>query len=260
MNENVYRTRVFLLSREGKKYLLEEYVHRQRSMASIAREQKVYVPLIRRCLIFHGITRRSKAEAQKLALETGRHKHPTKGRPRRESTKRKISKGVYQAWIELDPEIKNLRIHEARQRWQTMSSTMKSAVMQSALKGALQAAHQGSRLEKILKKYLGERRQVLSRVRLDGQTVSLFLPEDNVCILVDGPSHFLPWWGEDHLQKITARDQEKQKKLFQMGYSVIRVKYLSTDTSKFRLDELIKTISDAIEQSATNQLTLELEV
>lgn len=70
----------FLFTAEGKVFLHQKYVIEKLSTYAIAKERGTYANEIRRALIFHGIPLRDKSEAQAEALESGRHKHPTKGR------------------------------------------------------------------------------------------------------------------------------------------------------------------------------------
>lgn len=63
---------------QSKKYLQQHYVKLGKSTYVIAAEQGTYANLIRRALIHHGIPLRSKAQAQKIALKSGRHPHPTR--------------------------------------------------------------------------------------------------------------------------------------------------------------------------------------
>lgn len=75
---------------EGKLWLLEEYIHKERSPYQIAAELDTYPNRIRRALLKHKIPVRDHREAQKLALATGRNKHPTKGIEREEEVRGRI--------------------------------------------------------------------------------------------------------------------------------------------------------------------------
>lgn len=57
--------------------------------------------------------------------------------------------------------------------------------------------------------------------------IDLFLPELNVAIEVDGPSHFLPVWGEDALQRNIKYDNKKSGLILGKGLVLIRIKQLS---------------------------------
>jgi hypothetical protein len=77
-----------------KEYYKVEFVQKERSMHDIAEEHGTYVNKIRRELLSFGYQPRGKSEAQKIALKTGRHKHPTKGRERPPEVRSKISASV----------------------------------------------------------------------------------------------------------------------------------------------------------------------
>ena len=72
------------LSRE---FLFQEYVINKRSFSSIADEMGTYPNKIRRAAITMGIKPRDKSSAQREAINSGRHKHPTKGTKRKQNTK-----------------------------------------------------------------------------------------------------------------------------------------------------------------------------
>jgi len=74
------RVRHFLFTQEGKKFLHEQYILKERSTYEIAEQLEVYPNMVRRALQSHKFPIRSKSEAQSVALKTGRHKHPTKGK------------------------------------------------------------------------------------------------------------------------------------------------------------------------------------
>ena len=73
------------------------YVEQTKSFQEIADMYDTYPNKLRRDAKKFGIKIRTKSEAQKLALETGKHKHPTKGTTRKESTKNKIGKSHQKA-------------------------------------------------------------------------------------------------------------------------------------------------------------------
>lgn len=78
-------------------YYQVEYVDKQRSIHDIAKEHKTYPNKIRREILDSGYVLRDKSEAQKAALKSGRHKHPTKGKERPLETRLKIAASVTEA-------------------------------------------------------------------------------------------------------------------------------------------------------------------
>jgi hypothetical protein len=62
---------------------------------------------------------------------------------------------------------------------------------------------------------------------------------------VDGPSHFLPVWGEETLQRNIKYDNKKSGLILGKGLVLIRIKQMSDfspSRAKIIKDELIKTI------------------
>lgn len=86
------------MSEKGKVYLLEQYEKAQLSTYIVAKALGTYANCVRRALIHHKIELRDKSEAQRASLESGRHEHPTQGRPRTEDEKVAIGEGVVAAW------------------------------------------------------------------------------------------------------------------------------------------------------------------
>jgi hypothetical protein len=78
----------------NKAYYKREYVDAMRSMHDIAKEHNTYVNKIRREIMSYNYAIRDKSEAQKAALKSGRHKHPTKGTERSLEVKQKIAASV----------------------------------------------------------------------------------------------------------------------------------------------------------------------
>ena len=78
--------------------------------------------------------------------------------------------------------------------------------------------------------------------------IDLFLPQLNVAIEVDGPSHFEPVWGEDVLRKNQKRDAEKTGLLLERGCCIIRVRQKQALSKKYKRDVLRQVLQtvDAI--------------
>ena len=87
----------------NEEYIVNRYEDNH-STYSIAKELGTYPKKIERILKKHGVQIRSRSDAQKLAMESGRNKHPTKGRRRTKEEKVKISEGVHQNWKNMTDE------------------------------------------------------------------------------------------------------------------------------------------------------------
>ena len=70
--------------------LIEEYVVKEKSTYVIAKEYNTYPNKILRLLHKYKIPIRDKSTAQVVALNSGRHPHPTEGSKHSEETKNKI--------------------------------------------------------------------------------------------------------------------------------------------------------------------------
>lgn len=70
--------------------IIMEYLKEKISITALAKKYGTYENKIRRILIKNGTKLRDKSVAQKLALKSGRHKHPTKGKHRSDEEKLKI--------------------------------------------------------------------------------------------------------------------------------------------------------------------------
>ena len=53
--------------------------------------------------------------------------------------------------------------------------------------------------------------------------IDIYLPELSVAIEIDGPSHFLPIWGDEALRKTIKSDNEKNGLLRYHGIMILRI-------------------------------------
>lgn len=228
-------------AKENAKIIIDSY-NDNKSPYQIAKELGTYPNKIRRALKYLGVELRGHSEAQKIALETGRHSHPTKGKKRSEKTKEKISDKIYEHWQNMSDEEREHRVDVAKKQWEEMSDADKNELMRLALEGVRKAGREGSKIEKNLKKRLtdagyGVIHHKKGLIPADKLEVDLFIPELKTAIEIDGPSHFLPIWGEDNLAKHIASDAKKAGLLISHGYCLIRVKiYLKKPSKKHERD------------------------
>jgi very-short-patch-repair endonuclease len=244
-------TRTDLSTPAGEKYLFEEYGRKERSIHDIAKELGTYPNAIRRALVRLGIERRDPSAAQRLALKSGRSKHPTKGTRRSEATRIAISESVARTWRELTSTERQQRVEAGRRQWEEMSTAAREALQRAAGDGVRRAAVEGSKLEKFLVKELLTRSYAVEFHRegllSSGMHVDLWLPKLKVAIEIDGPAHFLPIWGEENLTKHILLDQRKTGLLLGAGFRVVRVKVVASNVSEFQqrklLDEILTALS-----------------
>ena len=105
-SNNIYNN---LTDKDKKTLRSDLYLKEKLSFASIASKYDTYANKVRRDAVKLGITIRDKSEAQKNALSTGTHSHPTKGKVRSDQTKDKIGLSVMKSWDNLSIEELNRR-------------------------------------------------------------------------------------------------------------------------------------------------------
>lgn len=217
------------LSEQDKKDLIVKlYTQENKSFSDIAQDYNTYANRIRRDAKKFNIKIRNKSEAQKNALKTGKHVHPTKGSSRSEETKRKIGMAVLNSWENLDDiEIEKRRL-KAKENWDNLDNDTKDNILKSANNAVRATSKTGSKLEKYLhKKLLSDgyrvdfhKEQTLVTTKLQ---IDLFLPTISLAIEVDGPSHFAPVWGEESLGRNKKYDSKKEGLILGRGWNLVRI-------------------------------------
>jgi very-short-patch-repair endonuclease len=239
--------------------LIDMYVDKKNSFAEIAEHFDTYANKIRRDAIKLGIEIRNKSDAQKNAISTGKHKHPTKGKKRSESVKQKIGHSVLKSWENLSDQDLESRKISAKTRWESKSEDDKQNMLHMANLAVRQSSKTGSKLEKfILTKLVADgykvdfhKEQVLSNTKLQ---IDLFLPTINTAIEIDGPSHFLPVWGDDTLKRNKTYDKKKHGLILGKGWKLIRVKQ-NRDFSKSRAELIYQELKNILDNITTDQST-----
>lgn len=239
------------LSLQDKKTLLISlYVDEQKSDKEIADIIGTYSNKIRRDRIKLEIPTRTAGEAQKIALDKGRAKHPTKGRERTKEEKRKIGESVSLEWSKINNEEYKRRVNIGKESWNKKTDNEKEAFLQKAVKSIRETAKTGSALEKFLLNGLisaGYKVQfhIEHAVKNEKLQIDLLLPALNIAIEVDGPSHQKPVWGQENFQRNQKSDKQKTGLLIGQGLTLVRVKQqgnLSEVKKRKYLDELLSTI------------------
>lgn len=229
--------------------ILDLYNNQKLSPYEIATKLNTYPNKVRRLLKKLGVQIRDKSEAQSLALTTGRHQHPTKGTTRSNDTKVKISEKVSTYWQNLPDDLKEKRAEQSRDMWNNMTDREKELLRKSAAEAIRAASKDGSKIEKFLRLDLTKHGfnviyHKKSMVMNENLEMDLFIPEAKTVVEIDGPTHFLPIWGEESLKKHIKADLHKNGLLLGSGYVVIRIKYLVKNLSeKNKRDISIKLVS-----------------
>lgn len=237
--------------------VLSMYQEDNKSTYEIAEALETYPNKVRRALIKHGITLKSKSSAQKNALKTGRSKHPTKGTNRDQSIKLKISSKMVEYWDDMDDKERQKRCESAKERWQNMSASKKQEMREKANEQIRISSTEGSKLERFFANRLRKlgytvlmhKKDIIPQEKLE---IDLYIPEAKVIIEVDGPSHFLPIWGEEKLQKQLNADIRKSGTLLTKGFIVFRVKSLGEESLKKR-EEMLQIIVDKLDEFKYNK-------
>lgn len=236
-------------------YVIEQY-NKNCSTYSIARELNTYPKKIERILKKNGYALRNKSEAQSLALQLGRSKHPTEGIPKTDEQKVKISKATEKRWRDMSPRDKKKFSENAKKRWEKMPPEKKREMLEKAGRALRLTAIEGSKAEKSLKKELTKAGYdvILHKKNLiEGNfEIDLFLPELNTIIEIDGPQHFLPVFGEERLQDVIKFDSIKNGLLISKGYCVIRIRYLCKHISQSVERRLWDLVSEQVESIRKN--------
>lgn len=218
------------------------YETEKKSFIDIAKMYDTYPNKLRRDAIKLKINIRNKSEAQANALKSGKTKHPTKGKTRSSETKQKIGEGVMTSWKESTEQQLTDRSNKAKLAWESLSVDHKEMMKKKANEAVRETSKVGSKLEKyILDKLISDgykvnfhQEQSLANTKLQ---IDMVLPKINVAIEIDGPSHFLPVWGEDALAKNQSYDKKKEGLILGKGLVLIRIKQLN-DFSKTRAEIL----------------------
>jgi very-short-patch-repair endonuclease len=246
------------LSEAQKKQIIKElYIQKNMSLGDVAEKLQTYPNKVRRDAKKFNIPLRDKSTAQKNALRTGKHKHPTKGTKRDADTAMKIGLGVMQSWEDLSKQEKQARSANAKQQWENLSEDQKHTMQKKAIDAVRRSSKEGSKLEKfILSGLLNagykvdfHKEQFLSNTKLQ---LDIFLPQHNIAIEVDGPSHFEPVWGNDALQRNIAYDSKKTGLLIGKGIKLIRITQ-KHDFSKARASIIVNNLIKIIQDTANNQ-------
>lgn len=227
-----------------------EYINNSKSFGDIAKDYNTYTNKIRRDAIKFNIPIRDKSSAQKNALQTGKHKHPTKGKTRSNETKEKIGLSVMNSWENMSQSELKRRSELAKLNWEKLPEHIKQNRLQEANLAVRESSRTGSKLEKYLLQELinngykveFHKEQILSNTKLQ---IDLFLPEANIAIEVDGPSHFEPVWGEEVLQRNQKYDNTKTGLIIGRKMNLIRIKQ-EKDFSKSRASVIFSRLMEAI--------------
>ena len=230
-----------------KEYIIEQYVEEKKSTYEIAQDLKTYPNKIRRALNTLGVNLRDKSSAQTVAIESGRHEHPTRGKKRTEAEKVAISNGMASYWENMEEDERERRSELSKKQWADMSEEDKANLRKLAAEAVRKASKEGSKIEKFIYEGLTKlgydvifhKRGLVANENLE---VDLFVPAINTAIEIDGPAHFLPIWGEQSLNRHIRADAQKAGLLINRGFVILRVKNIIRNLSQKNMRETLAAI------------------
>lgn len=234
----------------NRQFYEEEYVNKERSVYDIAKTEHTYPNRITRELHKLGFTLRTKSEAQHAAIKHGRHRHPTKGEPRSPEVRIKISETMSEKWRNMSEKKRIKRSLLGKNRWKQLPRYKRKRFRIKGVKANLLASKKGSKLELYLFDELISRGYEIDFHSCPYQVfVDILLPRVNVAIQVDGPSHFLPIWGEEKLKRCEFIDALETNTLIEKGIRVIRVKNIAKTLSNAKKRGVLARILNVLESS-----------
>lgn len=252
----------------SKEYIDHAHNVEQLSLREIAQRVGTYPNKIRRFAMKNDVHIRDKSEAQTVALETGRHTHPTKGKVRPDDVKAKISDKMAENWAALSEEEYQERVRMGREAWENMSEIDRQFIMRKAGDAIRRTSREGSKMEHALKEALTNagfvvefhKEGLIPNFKLQ---IDLFIPELSTAIEVDGPSHFLPIWGQDNFQRNQRADKEKTGLITSAGMTLIRIKCMSRNISGKTIRNAVTSVLEQIKDIQKNdkrRRVIEIEV
>lgn len=229
------------------------------SVSAIATALQTYPNKIRRILQKEHVPIRDKSEAQTLSLQTGTSKHPSKGIKKTEAQKIQISNTLHEKWVNSTQEYKDKKSKACQERWAKMSESDKEEFRSKGIKKVLETAKEGSKIEIVLVDKLRNRGYniIHHKKYLFGdseQEIDIMLPNEKIVIEIDGPSHFLPLYGEEKLRKRQDSDAKKSGQVLNAGWSIIRLGVVLKNISSYYEREAERIVVELIEEIKATQV------
>jgi very-short-patch-repair endonuclease len=241
---------------DRKSFYQKEYHQLNKSWKEIADSLKTYTNKVRRDARRLGIESRDHSEAQKLAIQEGRHSHPTEGTVRSEETKRKISEKQAEVWSNLSDEERRKRSKIGKEAWDKKTEAEKIEFFKKSAKAVQEASRTGSKIEKYVYNHLIEngfsaKRHVERHLKNEKFHIDIYVPECQTAIEIDGPMHYEPLYGEEKLMKRQAADSVKTGLILSSNLALLRVKLEKRESQKYFRDIAEKVVEElqAIKQN-----------
>lgn len=201
------------------------------SLREIAKQLKTYPVKVMRFCRKHDIETLSSGESLQAGYKSNRLKSPRKGVPLDEETKLKISEAIHNNWNSMDDTEREKRCEIQREIFANRKDKKSFSI--KGCQAIRKAVDIGSKLERELIQYF-EENKVDYRHHFKGLfpntklEVDFYLPEYNLVLEVDGPSHFKDNLGIDAFRKQMDADNKKNGLVLQMGLSILRLGHTRT--------------------------------
>jgi very-short-patch-repair endonuclease len=126
-----------------------------------------------------------------------------------------------------------------------------------ATEGIRRASKEGSHIENFVFKTVsnagyGVQFHKKNLIPNENLEIDLYIPGLKTIIEVDGPSHFLPVWGEDRLKKQMKADLDKNGLILSKGFVMLRIKAIKTRLSLKEKEELKITVLQQLKNIETS--------
>ena len=245
--------------------IVKQYNDDKMSTYEIAEYHGTYPQKIKRVLQKAGVTLRDRSESQSVALKNGRKSHPTAGVGHSDEAKVRISEAISSAWRSQSDEEKEEKVNKARERWLAIPEEQRASMTKRGHDANREAATHGSKIERLVHEYLMSTGYVVTKHRvfkIPGHVleVDLYLAKENIAIEIDGPSHFLPIWGEEKLRQTIKADETKNAQLLGGGIKILRLKNLTSTLSDKVIRDMKKNIDDGLKRLMSGENFIEIEV
>jgi len=232
-------------------YLKNAHHEEKMSIVEIADNLKTYPNKIRRTALKLGVEIASRSQSQKNLLASGKKKHPTLGTTRPAHTKEKISNAIANIWDNYTEEELKERQQMGKDIWNSKTEKEKEEFYKKGNQSVRQTAKKGSKLEHEVLRFLVKEGydpqfHVDKMIASETLQVDIFVPELNVVIEVDGPSHIKPVWGDEALEKMQKADAKKNGLVLGAGYVMLRLQS-SKSPSAYRIRETIKELKKGLD-------------
>jgi very-short-patch-repair endonuclease len=160
-------------------------------------------------------------------------------------------------WENMDEEMYSQYVERARLHMVNMSDTERQKMLESAIKGIQIAGKEGSKLEKFVFSELTKMGYVVefhkkNLIVNQNLEIDLYVPACKTIIEIDGPSHFLPIWGEEKLQKQIRADSAKNGLILSKGFIVFRIKTMTDRVSLASQQTLTKILKETLSSISDN--------